>query len=187
MNDNLYVVVIMEKSRYVVFVNYGSDAERKRIEYLLSKWSSRVAVKRPRGLTAVLSIDEKGMKEFLRELLSRLEGDPKEKVKVLRGVEVTPSVKTIERELNYTVKDSLNVVEKFVEYLMLKLNATPYGRDALGTIYEVYTRKGKVTVRVVVSETRDGCSVKFKVSGYGEAVDFLAGKIDDEFRLFAGG
>lgn len=177
----------MERTRYILFVNYDGDAERKRVEYLLSKWSSKARIERPRGINAVVYLDSSRMREFLKELLSKLEGNPEEKVLIFKGTEVKPSVETIERSLEYRMREEPKVVEKLVEYLMLKLNANPLKRDASGTVYDVYTRKGKATIEVTVSEMKDGCLVKFLISGYGEAVDFLASKIDDEFRLFVGG
>ncbi|NPA47188.1 MAG: hypothetical protein GXO14_00915 [Thermococci archaeon] len=175
----------MERSKYIVFVNYDGDAERKRVEYLLSKWRSRGKVERPKGINAVMELDRGEMEEFLRELLSKLEGDPKEKVRVFRGREIEPSVDTIKKSLEYELREDPKVVEKLIDYVMVKLNATR--KDASGRVYDVYTRKGKATIEVAVSGTGGRCSVKFLISGYGEAVDFLASKIDDEFGLFAGG
>ncbi len=186
-NVNYLIVVIMEKKWYVVFVSYDTDAERKRVEYLLSRWSSRIEMDRPKGINAVLRADSEEIQEFLVDLLSRLEGDPRRKVKILSGEMVEPSVEPEERILEYRLNDDARVVEKLVDYVMLKLNATPLGSIESEKRYEVYTRRGKTEVAVSLGELPGGCIVAFRISGYGGAVDFLASKIDEEFRAFTGG
>ena len=68
---------------------------------------------------------------------------------------------------------------------MSKLNAGFLGSDAISKAYSVYTRKGRATIKVLTRG--NGMShVTFEIEGFGEAVDFLAEKIDEELKLFAG-
>ncbi|WP_297064252.1 hypothetical protein [Thermococcus sp.] len=169
---------------YIIFVGYDTDAERKRIDYLLEKWSGRAVIKKPRG--TVIHIETEELNEFLEELFSKLEGDVEEKVEIYEAKPVRRKVETRRRKLEYSIPEEKKVVERFVEYLMSKLNASFAGADALAKVYSAYTRKGRATIKVIV--LGNGTSrVLFEVEGFGEAVDFLAEKIDEELKLFAGG
>ena len=169
---------------YIIFVSYESDAERKRIDYLLDKWSSRAEIKKPRGM--VFFIETDNSQEFLEELLSKLEGNAEEKVEVYRVEGVVKKVEAKKRALQYTINEERKVVERFVEYLLSKLNASYAYSDAIARVYNVYTRKGRGVVKVILRG--DGrTTVVLEIEGYGDVVDFLAEKIDEELRLFAGG
>ncbi|WP_010476909.1 hypothetical protein [Thermococcus zilligii] len=169
---------------YIIFVSYETDAERKRIDYLLDKWSSRAVIKKPRG--TVVYIEADSLTEFLEELFSRLEGDIGEKIEVYEARPLKKAVESKKRVLEYTLPEEKKVVERFIEYLLSKLNASPTGSDPIAKSFSVYTRKGRATIKVITRG--DGSSqVVFEIEGFGEAVDFLAERIDEELKLFAGG
>lgn len=168
---------------YIIFVGYDTDAERKRIEYLIDKWSGRMVIKKPRG--TVIYIEAEDPSEFLEELFSKLEGDVEEKVEIYEARPVRRKVETRRRRLEYSLPEEKKVVERFIDYLMSKLNAGFLGSDAISKAYSVYTRKGRATIKVLTRG--NGMShVTFEIEGFGEAVDFLAEKIDEELKLFAG-
>ena len=174
------VVVPME---YVIFVSYETDAERKRIDYLLDKWSGRAKIRKPKGM--VFLIETEGANEFLAELLSKLSGNAAEKVEVYKIEEVVKKVEASVRTLQYSIPEGVRVVGKFVEYLLSKLNASYVHSDALARVYEVYTRKGRALIKTII-RGGETSTVIFKIEGYGDAVDFLAERIDEEMKLFAG-
>ena len=168
---------------YIIFVGYDNDAERKRIDYLIDKWAGRLGIKKPRGYVLHIEADDPG--EFLEELLSRLEGSVNEKVKVYRAEEVEDLAKAKRRTLQYRINEEKRFVERFIEYLLSKLNASYAYSDALARVYTVHTRKGRATVKVLL-KGNGHTNVVFDIEGYGDVVDFLAERIDEELRLFAG-
>ncbi len=169
---------------YVVFVSYESDAERKRVDYLLDKWSGRAKIKKPRGMVFIIDTEEAN--EFLEELLSKLSGNAPEKVEIYKIEEAVKKVKANVQMLQYAIPEDTRVIGKFVEYLLSKLNATYSYSDGSAKVYEVYTRKGRAVIKTIIQG--DGTSsVVFRIEGYGDAVDFLAERIDEEMKLFAGG
>lgn len=178
---NKFVVVPME---YIIFVSYESDAERKRIDYLLDKWSSRTKIRKPKGF--VFFIDTENPQEFLEELFSKLEGDAEEKVEIYKVKGVVKKVEAKRKNLEYTINEEKKVVEKFMEYLLSKLNASYSYSDALAKVYDIYTRKGRGIVKVILRGNHK-TDIVLEIEGYGDVVDFLAEKIDEELRLFAGG
>lgn len=169
--------------KYVVFVVYENDAERKRVDYLLEKWSEKANIQKPRGV--VFLIETKEVQEFLEELYSKLEGDVEEKVEVYLVEAVVRKVEVRRRIIEYTFREERRVVEKFLDYLFSKINATYAYSDAISRVYTVYTRKGRGTIKAVLTENGE-TSVLLEVEGYGDVVDYLAEKIEEELRLFAG-
>lgn len=169
---------------YVIFVTYDNDAERKRIDYLLDKWSSQATIKKPRGMVFYIETDEP--QEFLEELFSRLEGNAGKKIEVYSAKRVETRIKAKRRTLEYTIDEEGKVVERFIDYLLSKMNAG-YSRSENGSkVYSVYTRKGRATIRVTI-EGNGRTKVTMEIEGYGDAVDFLAERIYEELKLFAGG
>ena len=168
---------------YILFVAYDSDAERKRIDYLLDKWSSQAIVKKPRGL--VFYIDTENPQEFLEELFSKLEGNVEGKVEIYEAREVQRKIEARKRNLNYRIQEEKKVVERFVDYLLSKMNATHSHSENGVRVYSVYTRKGRGTIKVSI-EGNGKTDVNVEIEGYGDVVDFLAERIDEELRLFAG-
>ncbi|WP_297489954.1 hypothetical protein [Thermococcus sp.] len=169
---------------YIVFVGYDTDAERKRIDYLIDKWSARAVVRKPRG--TVIYIEAENPSEFLEELFSKIEGDVEEKVELYEAKPVKKKVEGKKRILEYTVPEEKKVVERFIDYLLSKLNAGLVGSDPVAKTYSLYTRKGRATIKVI-TKGNGSSHVVFEIEGFGEAVDFLAGRIDEELKLFAGG
>ncbi|ASJ03488.1 hypothetical protein A3L09_09555 [Thermococcus profundus] len=168
---------------YIIFVGYETDAERKRIDYLLDKWSGKAVIKKPRG--TVIYIETKNPTEFLEELFSKLEGNVDEKVEVYKAEPLREGVEARKKRLDYTLPEEKRIVERFVGYLLSKLNASLTSSDAVARIYNVYTRKGRATIKVIISGNGKS-HVTFEIEGFGEAVDFLADRIDEELKIFAG-
>ena len=169
---------------YIVFVTYGSDAERKRIDYLLDKWGERARIKKPRGI--VFHIEAEEPQEFFQELFSRLEGNAEEKVEVYEAKRIRTRVETRKKKLEFTVDEERRVVERFIGYLLSKLNASFSHSDGMARVYSIYTRKGRGVIKVLLRG--DGKThILFEIEGYGDVVDFLAERIEEELKLFAGG
>ncbi|AIU70306.1 hypothetical protein TEU_08170 [Thermococcus eurythermalis] len=169
---------------YIIFVTYDNDAERKRIDYLLDKWSSQATLKKPRG--TVFYIETDNTRDFLEELFSRLEGNAEEKVEVYYAKKVESNVKARRRVLEYTINEEKKVVEKFIDYLLSKINSSYSHSEDDTKIYNVYTRKGRATIRATIHGDRR-TRTSLEIEGYGDVVDFLAERIDEELKLFAGG
>jgi len=168
---------------YIVFVAYENDAERKRIDYLLEKWSSKADIKKPRGLVFYINTDKP--EEFFEELFSRLEGNVKNKVEVYRAERVSRTVKAKRRSLEYQIDEERRVVERFMSYLLSKLNASLLRYEGGTKVYNVYTRKGRGTLRVTLDGSQT-TKVLIEIEGYGDVVDFLSERIGEELKLFAG-
>ncbi|WP_367884216.1 hypothetical protein [Thermococcus sp. JCM 11816] len=105
--------------------------------------------------------------EFLEELFSKVEGNPKEKVKVYSILPLKKTIETKRKTLEYEISEDKKIVERFLEYLFSKLNASYSHSDALAKVYNAYTRKGgRATLKVVIREG-EKTHVSIEVEGFG--------------------
>ncbi len=166
--------------KYLVVVSYDDDAERKRVDYLLSKWAERAGVEKPRGMTFIIETDRD--REFFEELFSKIEGNPAEKVRVFRVAEEWPELRERSVTREYRIPEEEGFVRRFLTYLCSKLGGT-FGLDET---CEVYTRKGRGTIKFDLTGVGASTLVRVTVSGYGEVVDYLISRIDEELKPLAG-
>ncbi len=164
--------------KYMITLDYKSDAERKRIDYAIERWQKRIAVEKPKGVVIIVDSSEDRFKEFLEDILSRLEPNHERNVGVylLNAAELNVEKKV--KKLKYHVKAS-NDLKKFLDYLMAKLNAAFQYETEYSKVYIAHTKKGQARI-----EIRTGDCIVIIIEGYGNVVNFLADKIDEEMRLW---
>ena len=168
---------------YLLIVDYGSDAERKRIDYTIERWGGRAEVSKPKG-TAII-FEGPMIDEFLEDLYSRIEGD-KEKIAVYRIEDYHPEVEERVRRLRYESNEDLDVIEKFLTYLMSRIGAGYEYTSGGVKYYSISTKKGQAFIEIAL-KSGAATMVTITVRGYGEVVDFLANKINEEMGVFLRG
>ena len=167
---------------YLIVVDYQSDAERKRIDYAIERWKDRVMIEKPHG--TVIHFSGADVDEFLDDLYSRLSVG-KDSVHVFAGYSYSPNVSEQVEELKYsTYVDALSV-EKFLNYIMIKIGAS-YEETKNGIKrYTAYTKKGQVGIEISL-KSKGKSEVVIVVKGYGEVVTFITRRIDKELKVFLG-
>ncbi|MCQ1534469.1 hypothetical protein FTO70_01895 [Methanosarcina sp. KYL-1] len=175
---------------YLFTIDYGSDAERKRIDYTVERWGERAKIKKPKG--AVLLFEGPDVDEFIEDLYSRLDIDAG-KVEVYRVEPYEPAVEKQSRKLVYESSERFEALQSFLNYLMSKLGASFEYSTENASHYTVYTKKGQAQLEIrwlgcACGGEDDGRVLRFVVSveGYGNVVDFIADKLDEEMRIFLG-
>jgi hypothetical protein len=170
--------------QYLLILDYQSDAERKRIDYILDKWSSKEnsTVNKPKGM--VLLFEGEDISEFLEELYSRINPDSSP-VRTYKISESSPEVEKKVRRLDYTSTRTPDVIDNFLNYLMSKLNGAFEYSDGPVRIFNTQTRKGKARIEVR-TDIHEKVRYIITVEGYGDAVDYITGRIDDEMKVFLG-
>ncbi|HID47631.1 MAG TPA: hypothetical protein EYH15_00025 [Methanothermococcus okinawensis] len=166
--------------KYLLVIDYERDTERKRIDYLIEKWSQRASIEKIKKM-AIL-VEAENIDELIREITSRLEGDPDEKLRVYQVKELKKSVPLKRTTLKYSISNKEGI-EGFLNYLMAKLGASY--QCSIGGIknYQLYTKKGKCSISVGLY--RD--LVTFEIEGYSEGVDIIKNKIHRDMKLFIEG
>ena len=168
---------------YFLTVKYTSDSERKRIEYVLEKWRGKMNITKPEGITAIAAKGD--IDELILDLYSRTEKDNVALYKIERT-----ELDVVQGEKNFRLKlgEKRETLEKLLDFIMarqkaiLKLElAEPHEK-----VYEVYTKKGKAEISIGIHEGETGTDLLVRISGYGEAVDFLYHKLAEELKLLEG-
>jgi len=162
---------------YLVVVNYEGDIERKRVDYLIEKWSKRGKIEKIKKTALIVDVDD--IDEFIGEISSKLEGNEEEKLKLYKIEEVRKKIPKKRKTLKYEIKDR-EFIEKFItEYLMAKMGGSYVSSIGNTAKYEVYTKKGKGIIRITINPSH----AIFEIEGYGEVVNYLSEKIDEEMSF----
>lgn len=171
--------------QHLLILDYQTDAERKRIDYTIEKWSAKpdVSVIKPKGVVVLFEGEDLG--RFVGDVYSRIDtGATPPKIYAL--TETSPDVEKNVRRLSFTTTQSADNVENFLRYLLAKQNAAFEYADGTRKMYSARSRKGQVQVTTDISTGKNvRCLVT--VEGYGDGVGFIAGRIEDEMNVFLGG
>lgn len=171
--------------QHLLILDYRTDAERKRLDYLIGKWGARpgISVTKPRGVTVLFDGD--GLEEFVEDVRSRQESgaDPPA---VFALEASSPEIERIEKRLEFFTARSTGTVADFLGYLMAKQGAGFEYSKGDRQVYTARTRKGNARIEILLEggkKTR--CLVT--VDGFGDAAGYVAGRIQDEMTVFLGG
>ena len=160
----------------LVEIRYSSDAERKRAEYVLDRYSGRVNIRKARGSVLFVSGEEGSVESMLRELYARLGPG---KVRVYRVVEEEgpePLRATIEARLRFS---SIEEAWGAVSAVMARLRGVLAGQYGGGREYRIHGRGGMVVVRVFLEGGGD-VRARFVVEGFGPNVFRVRDQLGEE-------
>ncbi|EHP83915.1 hypothetical protein [Methanotorris formicicus] len=164
---------------HLVVVNYDKDIERKRVDYLIEKWSKRGRIEKIKKTAIIVDVDD--IDEFVKEISSKLEGNEEEKLKLYKIEEVKKKIPKERKILKYKINDR-EFLEKFIDYLMAKMGGSYVSSIGKTAKYEIYTKKGRGIIKITLNS-----NIIFEIEGYGEVVDFLSEKIDEEMSFIVKG
>lgn len=175
---------------YLFIIDYGSDAERKRIDYTIERWSDKAKIKKPKG--SVLLFEGPDVDEFIEDLYSRLDSDAG-KVEAYGVEPYEPAVEKQSRKLVYESSEPFEAVQSFLNYLMSKLGASFEYSTENASYYTAYTKKGQAQLEIRWvgctcgnREVERNLRFVISVEGYGNVVDFIADRLDEEMNIFLG-
>jgi hypothetical protein len=168
---------------YLLVVDYHSDAERKRIDATIDRWKSKKDVHKERGV-AILVRDEV-IEDFLQDLYARLERGS-EDVRIYSAEESVPDIREATKTLYYETSLDKDALKQFLRYVLNKLNSSYEGVRNGVESYTAYTRKGQATVGLLWSGDAGATHLNVTVSGFGDVVSLVAGRIDEELQVFLG-
>ena len=159
---------------YLLVVRYGSEAERKRLEYLVGKWRDVLRFERPGGAVLIVDGRVEDVMRFLEELYSRI---PRERVSVYQLKE--PEFHLEPLMLEGVVRTRMRVEEAWgaVNLVLARLRGALVSESGGERIYTVSSRKGVCRVRVSIVPSDDGSRLRFVVEGYSEAATYVYEKL----------
>lgn len=161
---------------FLFVVDYNSDAERKRVEYLFDNADGDISTLS--GLARIAeNIDPDGMYE---DIVSKV---PEEQVQAYR---LEPVDISAERNRTTVVRDvnaAAETVEPFIEYILSKKKAVL--QSSARNEYEVYTKKGRAEITYKLTEESGKTEVEIHIEGYPPAPEFLAEYFEQELTDYA--
>lgn len=170
--------------RVLLVVRYAGDIERKRLEYLLKRYTGRVRSERVHGTAFFLEGDSGELEKFLRELYARIPPERVEAYRVERfRVEIAPE------RVTGRLETSLDgpAVWGVVEFLVKKMKGVLVSDAGGARRYRLYTKGGVVDVLFSAHPRRGGGTVlTFTVEGYDEHVESVYRELERELRYLAG-
>ena len=133
--------------QHLIILDYQTDAERKRIDYTIEKWSGKpgLSVSKPKGVVVLYEGDN--LREFLEDVYSRIEAGATPP-RIFSLAESKPSVTKKVRHLEFGTSRSKEIVENFLNYLLAKQSASFEFSDGERKVYSARTRKGQVQIVV---------------------------------------
>jgi len=168
---------------YLITAKYTSDSDRKRIEYALEKWKERMKITKPEGIVAIVNGGD--VEELIEELYSRTE---KDNITLYHIEKAHLEVAEAEKEIKLKIGEKMETAEKLLDFIMAKQKAILKLElaEPREKVYEVYTKKGKAEISVGLHGGETSVNLHLRITGYGEAVDFLYRKLAEELKLLEG-
>ena len=164
---------------YLVVVEISSDADRKRLDYIVGKWSGRLSIEKLCQGVLLVDGDSGGVAEFAREVYSRF---PESSVKVYKLGEPDFKLEPESRECVLRVSLSDSEVWGAIDLLMARMRGLLSYKLGSTREYVVRSRYGVVKARFTVSRG----VVRVEVEGYGNAPGRVLGRVCRELELLGG-
>ena len=173
---------------YLVIAKYSDDAERKRIEYILEKWKDKLNVTKPDGIVAIASGSDTEMYSLAEELYAKTS---KDRVTLYRVDRSRVEIEESERKLTVTLEEKRETVEKVLSFIMARQKAVlkHVSPENYKTVYEVTSKaskKGRAEISVFISDRGGLVNIDISITGYGEVVDYVYNKLNEEMKYIKG-
>jgi len=171
----------------LVSIDYSSDSERKRIDYAITRWENKLKIRKPSGTLIFIDGQQNLIEEFLEDVSSRIV-QPEKKIKIKNMTDYAHDIKKDKFKLKYESKKSIESVINFLNYVMSKIGARNVSNiTGVGKQYSVSTKKGQGKILVQIIQNEESADINIIIEGYGDVVEFLSNKIDNEMKIFLEG
>ncbi|NPA62102.1 MAG: hypothetical protein GXN95_00930 [Methanococci archaeon] len=172
--------------KYIIFLNYSSELEKKRVNYYLNKWRGEIKIEEPK-MAFLVDIDEKKIDVFIKGLLSKISHSDAEARLKSRIFKVDREVKydsDTESTSVYEFPITEEEAEKMINLIMARLKGVLYDVEKGILRYKVNTKKGFALVEAHIRQKDKKYSIIwFRIVGFGEVVEFVKEKIEKEIEL----
>ena len=168
----------------MLIVRYIGDIERKRLEYLMSRWGHKFSFKKIQGAVVMIEGPEDGIEEFVKEVYSRI---PRDRVEVysIEKLGVEPQPERLERSI--TVNSDETTVWSIIDFLMKKSKGVLISETGEAKKYRVYVRGGVADVEFRVFKKGSSLLISFIVEGYDEHAREFFEYLGRELSYLGGG
>ena len=163
---------------YLIEVKYRNDNERKRLDYIVSKWPNKI--RKPEAY--LIEVDDDIYPEVVSEIVNKF---PTDAITIYKMSKVDLNEEKYSESKTFSLQKELKEVESFMAYLISKKKGIFLGKSGEMEIYDIYTRKGMVRMYMGI---RGGSPslVSISLTGNREAVKKLLDEITEEINVFGG-
>lgn len=162
----------------MILINYASESERKKVEYIVSKWKD--GTDKPEGYMFMVS-DEK-YDDLIKELSYKIEP---EKIRVfsLSEQDIEPELQS--RSLNLQINKEEKEILSFLAYLVSRRKGMLVDSYGKTSNYSFSTRKGNVKVAITLS-SHGPVNLTIVLEGAPEATEMLLNEFKENLSIFGG-
>ena len=161
---------------YLIEVKYRNDNERKRLDYLVSKWRNKIY--KPEGY--LLQVDDDMYSEVISEIVNKF---PIDIIFIYKISKIDLNEEKYSESRTFKLQKELKEAKSFMSYLISKKKGVFLGNSGEMEIYDIYTRKG--IVRLYMNIKGDSStSVFISLTGGQEAVRKLLEELTEEIKIF---
>ena len=162
----------------MVLINYASESERKKVEYIVSKWKD--GTNKPEGYMFMVS--DENYDPLIRELTHKIEPD-KVRVFSLSELSIEPEIKSISFSLK--INKNEKEVSSFLSYLVSKRKGIVTDSYGNTNSYSFITRKGNVKASITLTSGIPA-GVTIQLEGAPEAAEMLRDEFRENLEIFGG-
>ena len=166
---------------HLLIVDYSSDAERKRIEYIFNKYESEVGeIEKITGISRI--VRDNDIEKLLSELYLRT---PPDGVKVYKLSEFSTKSALSSNKIEMDFSGKIEAVESFISYLLAQRKAV-FSRK-VGDNFKLYTsttRKGYAELIVGIFENEGKVSVEIEIHTEEPNMSYIINFFTEQLELF---
>jgi len=162
------------------------DADRKRLEYVLDRWSASVRVRKLCAGTLIVEAGPDTMLRFVDDLLSRFDRGA---ISIWSLTEPDFTLNPLTLERRFRVPEEFRDVWGVVNFVMSKFRGALVSESLTGAsrVYRVRSKYGVATVRFDLTEAGGRRTLTLRVEGFGKAVPHVFNRLVREISYIEGG
>ena len=159
----------------LIFVKYGDEAERKKVEYLISKYG----VKRVKDV--VIEVKDTDFEEFVKELYGKI---PEDRLRVISGTEEKVHVTKRREDIHMDFSADSESVMQFLNYLIVRRRGNYRGPLGGFERYRLHTKKGLVDLSVKTVKKSGRITLNLIIEGRADAASIVKEEMEKELENY---
>jgi len=159
----------------LILVKYEDDAERKKIEYLISKYNAK------RVKDVVIEVRDADFEEFVKELYGRF---PEDRLRVISGREEKVEVSKAREEIHMDFRADEESVMQFLNYLIVRRRGIHRGPLGGFERYRLHTKKGLVELSIKIVENSGKIRLTLIIEGKADAASIVKEEMEKELENY---
>lgn len=165
---------------HLINIDYSSDAERKRIEYIFNKYEAETGdIDKLSGVSRIIRDDD--VDRILSELYLRTHP---ENIRVYKLAEMTTKTALDSNTIETRLAGNKESVESFIGYLLAQRKAVFSRKIGDLKLYTSATRKGYAEIKVGISQKEEEVMVHIEIRAEEPNRTYLRDYFTEQLEVF---